>query len=374
MALKTVKKGEAVFERVILASVETNEFEDDDYSAPLVGQPIGKPFSSALFMSPKGGHIAEIKVDFQWSGQRLDQALAGMFPDFSRSRLAALVKSGDILVDGIAATPKTKLLGGEMIQANLKPRDEDSAFTAEDVPLDVVHEDADVIVINKPPGLVVHPAAGNWTGTVLNGVLYRYPQTAHVPRAGIVHRLDKDTSGLMVVALNEAAQLSLVRQLQARTVERLYAAIARGVIHDDGTVDAPIGRHPRDRVKMAVLNVRHAGEGAHVVAGKHAVTHYRVIDQFAYHTEIECKLETGRTHQIRVHMASIGFPLEGDTVYGKGLKGLSPTLHEAVTRFGRQALHARALAFVHPRTGKTIALESEIPDDMQALIEALGEV
>jgi 23S rRNA pseudouridine1911/1915/1917 synthase len=349
--------------------VETSEFEDDDYSPA----PSGKPMSATGRASV--GNTVEIKVDFNWSGHRFDQALAGLFPDFSRSRLAALVKSGDILVNGEAAEPKTKLLGGETIQANLKARDEELAFTPEDVELDIVHEDKDVVVINKPPGLVVHPAAGNWSGTLLNGMLFHYPETASVPRAGIVHRLDKDTSGLMVVARNEASQLSLVRQLQARTVERLYAALARGLIDDDGTVDAPIGRHPRDRVKMAVVNnVRHAGEGAHVIAGKPAVTHYRVIEQFARHTEIECKLETGRTHQIRVHMASIGFPLEGDNVYGKGLRGLPIALHDAVTAFGRQALHARALAFTHPRTGKVVSFYAEIPEDMQTLIEAVGEV
>lgn len=348
--------------------METSEIEDDDYSLPLRGKAADATARAAV------GNVVELKVDFIWSGQRFDQALAGLFPDFSRSRLAALVKSGDIRVNGEAVLPKTKLLGGETIHANLRARDEDLAFTPEDVSLDVVHEDKDVVVINKPPGLVVHPAAGNWSGTLLNGMLFHYPETAHVPRAGIVHRLDKDTSGLMVVARNEAAQLSLVRQLQARTVERLYAALARGVIEDDGTIDAPIGRHPRDRVKMAVLDVRNAGEGAHVIAGKPAVTHYRVIEQFARHTEIECKLETGRTHQIRVHMASIGFPLEGDTVYGKGLRGLPIALHDAVTAFGRQALHARALAFTHPRTGKVVSFYAEIPEDMQALIEAVGEI
>jgi 23S rRNA pseudouridine1911/1915/1917 synthase len=350
--------------------METNDFEDDDYSlAPKAkasrGKTARKPDKD---VAPTSGNIVEIRVGFEWSGHRFDQALAGLFPDHSRSRLAALVKSGDVLLDGVAVEPKTKLLGGETITANLKPREEESAFVAEDIALDVVYEDKDVIVINKPPGLVVHPAAGNWRGTVLNGMLYHYPETAHVPRAGIVHRLDKDTSGLMVVALNEAAQLSLVRQLQARTVERLYAALVRGVLHEDGTVDAPIARHPRDRLKMAVVNVANSD------IGKHAVTHYRVIDQMSYHTEIECKLETGRTHQIRVHMASLGFPLEGDALYGKGSKGLTPTLHKAVSAFGRQALHARALAFNHPRTGKTVAVESDIPDDMQALLDAVSEV
>ncbi len=340
--------------------METDEFEDDDYSPATPAKTVGVKMATEI------GQQADIKVSLSLSGLRLDQALASLFPDFSRSRLAALVKSGDILVNGVAAQPKTKLIGGETIAANLKARDEDHAFSAEDVALDIVFEDADVIVINKPPGLVVHPAAGNWSGTLLNGILYRYPETVTVPRAGIVHRLDKDTSGLMVVARNEAAQLSLVRQLQARTVSRHYAALARGRVPGDGTVDQPIGRHPKDRVKMAVINS--------FGIGKPAVTHYQVIDEFTYHTQIECRLETGRTHQIRVHMSAIGFPLEGDTVYGKGLRGLTPTLHEAVTTFGRQALHAKALAFEHPKTGKTVSFEAEIPDDMLTLIEAVAAV
>jgi 23S rRNA pseudouridine1911/1915/1917 synthase len=341
--------------------MHTNDLEDEDYSPA--------PSAAAVPGSDAAGlanTTQTLKTPLQLAGSRLDQALATLFPSYSRSRLSALVKSGDVTVDGATAQPKTKLIGGETIAIHLKSRPDETAFAAEPLELDVVYEDNDVVVINKPPGLVVHPAVGNWTGTVLNGMLYRYPETAHVPRAGIVHRLDKDTSGLMVIALNEAAQLSLVRQLQARTVSRRYVALVRGLLDGDGTIEAAIGRHPRDRIKMAVVN--------NVEYGKPAITHYRVMEQYRYHTLTECRLETGRTHQIRVHMASIGFPLEGDSVYGKGSRGLAPTLLAAVTTFDRQALHARSLAFEHPVTNKTIAFEAVIPDDMETLIEAVASV
>jgi 23S rRNA pseudouridine1911/1915/1917 synthase len=337
--------------------MHTNDLEDDDYSPA----PIPDTGTDAIVNTTQ-----TLRTPLQLAGSRLDQALAVLFPTFSRSRLSSLVKSGDVTLDGQPAQPKTKLTGGETISINLKSRPEDTAFLAEPIPLDVIHEDADVIVINKVPGIVVHPAVGNWSGTILNGMLFRYPETAHVPRAGIVHRLDKDTSGLMVIARNEASQLALVRQLQARSVSRRYIALLRGVLDEDGTVDAAIGRHPRDRIKMAVVN--------NADFGKPAITHYTVLEQFRYHTLVECRLETGRTHQIRVHMASLGFPLEGDTVYGKGAKGLAPSLHEAAAAFGRQALHARALAFEHPSTHKMVSFEAEIPEDMEILIEAVAEV
>ena len=350
--------GELKRERVILSTMKKNDFEDDDYSLATLDRVAASVSATSTTVS----------VPLRLSGSRLDAALADLFADFSRSRLAALVKSGDILINGNIALPKTKLLGSEILSVNLKPRDEDKAFLPEDVALTIVYEDDDVIVINKTPNLVVHPAAGNWSGTVLNGILYRYPETAHVPRAGIVHRLDKDTSGLMVIARNEAAQLALVRQLQAHTVSRRYAALVRGIVPCDGTVNAPIGRHPRDRVKMAVIN------SATGLGGKPAITHYVVEEAFAYHTLIECQLETGRTHQIRVHMSSIGFALEGDSVYGKGIKGLTPALHDAVSTFGRQALHAKALAFVHPATKKIVSFEAPIPEDMETLISAVAEI
>ncbi|MCE2991142.1 MAG: 23S rRNA pseudouridine(1911/1915/1917) synthase RluD [Burkholderiales bacterium] len=334
--------------------MQSSEYEDEDYS------PVHPLDPSASVP------VENIVMPFSLAGERLDAALAQLFPQHSRSRIAALIKAGDIQVNGGNAEPKQRVTGSERVAITFAPRAEDTAFSAEPVPLDVVFEDDDVIVINKPPGLVVHPAVGNWSGTVLNGVLYRYPQTAHVPRAGIVHRLDKDTSGLMMVALTEAAQLNLVRQLQARSVSRQYLALLRGLLDEDGTVDAPIGRHPRDRVRMAVVQ-----NGAH---GKPAVTHYRVLEQFRYHTLVECRLETGRTHQIRVHMASLGVPLEGDALYGKGLKGLVPSLQPVVSAFARQALHAQSLAFDHPATNQRVSFQSDIPEDMQSLIDAVSHV
>ena len=241
----------------------------------------------------------------------------------------------------------------------LKARDEDLAFQPEEMALDVVFEDAAVMVINKPPGLVVHPAAGNWSGTLLNGLLHRAPQLARIPRAGIVHRLDKDTSGLMMIAMTDIAQVELVRQLQARSVKREYVALVQGRVSHDGRVDSPIGRHPRHRTKMAVVS-----------NGKSALTHYRVLERFSQHTLVECRLETGRTHQIRVHMQSIKHPLEGDAVYG-GKSVADNDLRDAIAHFNRQALHAQKLSFVHPLTSTTVSFEAPLPADMQALINAV---
>ena len=284
------------------------------------------------------------------AGLRLDQALAKLLPEESRTRLARLIDEGHVTVDGAAAASKLKLKSGESVEVALQPRPQDTAHRPEAIGLAVVHEDDQVLVIDKPAGLVVHPGSGNWEGTLLNALLHHAPAAAHLPRAGIVHRLDKDTSGLLVVARTEAAQQSLVRQLQARSVKRTYQAIARGRIARDGTVDAPVGRHPVQRTKMAVVD-----------SGKPAVTHYRVREKFAHHTWIECDLETGRTHQIRVHLASIGHPLEGDPAYaGKGPR-LIP----------RQALHAWRLAFLHPASGEKVEFESPLPDDLRALIERL---
>ncbi len=302
-----------------------------------------------------------LKVPFGLAGLRFDQALAELLPDHSRSRLTAMIKGGDITLDQRTAAPKTKMLGGEIIEARLTARQEESAFQAEDVPLNVMHEDDAVIVLNKPAGLVVHPAAGNWSGTLLNGLLYRNPAVSNLPRAGIVHRLDKDTSGVMVAARTEAAQLSLVRQLQARTMKRIYLALVRGNLRKDGKVDAPIGRHPHHRTRMAVVKEHEAG--------KPAVTHYRVLERFAFHTLVECRLETGRTHQIRVHMHSLGFPLEGDTVYGPTMTGIDNDVRDVIREFGRQALHARKLTFEHPLEGGERSFEAPVPDDMREFID-----
>jgi 23S rRNA pseudouridine1911/1915/1917 synthase len=255
-----------------------------------------------------------------------------------------------VLVEGSTARPRDRLRGGERLEVTLLPRPEESAFRPEEIALDVVHEDADVLVIAKPAGLVVHPGSGNWAGTMLNALLHRVPALKGLPRAGIVHRLDKETSGLLVVARHEAAMQDLVRQLQARTVKRTYLAIARGVVKADGTVDAPIGRHPVQRTRMAI-----------VPGGKPAVTRYRVRERFAAHTLLECDLETGRTHQIRVHLASIGHPLEGDPVYGP----------RGARRLPRQALHAWKLAFAHPGTGRRVQFTAPPPDDFEALLDAL---
>jgi 23S rRNA pseudouridine1911/1915/1917 synthase len=322
------------------------ELEDDDYISNL---PPSFPGAEA--------RCVVLEMPLSCAGMRLDQALAALLPEYSRSRLSALIRESDVLVAGAPATAKQKVRGGETVQVTLTPRAEELAFLPEAIALAIVHEDDAVIVIDKPPGLVVHPAAGNWGGTMLNALLYHAPQLAHVPRAGIVHRLDKDTSGLMVVAKTEAAQVDLVRQLQARSVKREYLALVQGRVVHDGSVDAPIGRHPRARTKMAVVS-----------KGKPAVTHYRVLERFAHHTLLECRLETGRTHQIRVHMLSLGHALEGDTVYG-GKPVADPALRAGIERFGRQALHAQRLAFVHPLTRKTVNFEAPVPDDMQALIE-----
>lgn len=302
-----------------------------------------------------------LTVPAECAGMRLDAALAQLIPDFSRSRLATWIKDGRVLVDDIAVTaPKHKLWGDETLTVDAQPDPDEIAFQPEDIPLDVLYADDTILIINKPAGLVVHPGSGNWSGTLLNALLFHYPELKSIPRAGIVHRLDKDTSGLMVVARTLTAQNNLVQQLQARTVKRHYLAIAQGDVSKDGTVDAPIGRHPRDRVKMAVVHT-----------GKPAVTHYRVLEHFTAHTLVECQLETGRTHQIRVHMAHIGHPLAADSVYNLKQVRTSIEVDMALDDFNRQALHARKLALVHPVTGKTMQWKAPIPQDFENLLAAL---
>ncbi|WP_163650600.1 23S rRNA pseudouridine(1911/1915/1917) synthase RluD [Modicisalibacter sp. 'Wilcox'] len=295
-------------------------------------------------------------------GLRLDQAAAELLPDFSRERLKSWIKRGELTVDGARARPKDKVVGGERLVLETVLEDE-VRWTPQAIALDIVHEDESVLVVNKPAGLVVHPAAGNPDGTLLNALLHHRPALAAVPRAGIVHRLDKDTTGLMVVAKTLAAQTALVEQLQARTVSREYDAVVTGVMTAGGTVDAPIGRHPRDRKRQAVH-----------VSGKPAVTHYRVVERFRGHTHVRCRLETGRTHQIRVHLAHQRFPLVGDALYGGRLKlpaGAGESLKELLRHFPRQALHARKLAFIHPDSGETLTLRAELPDDLWLLLDGL---
>ena len=309
---------------------------------------------------PIPADLVTFGVSTEFAGLRLDQALARLLPDYSRSRLQAWIRDGLVEVDGKAASVTTKLRGLEEITVAIQPDTEALAFTAEAMTLNIVFEDAAILVLDKPPGLVVHPANGNWSGTLLNGLLHHCPQLTGVPRAGIVHRLDKDTSGLMVVAKTLVAQTDLVRQLQARTVTREYLAVIEGELTHGGIVNAPIGRHPRERTRMAVMS-----------GGKPAATHYRVLENLPWHTLVLCTLETGRTHQIRVHMQSLGFPLAGDPVYGGRPRAMPEPIHRALALFGRQALHARHLALRHPVTGDTRAWDAALPDDMKMLLEAL---
>jgi 23S rRNA pseudouridine1911/1915/1917 synthase len=303
-------------------------------------------------------------VPVELAGRRFDQALAELFPDYSRSRLSAWIKAGAALLDGATVAPRQILRGGEAIALSVRMEREIGA-QPQDIALDIRHEDADVIVVNKPSGLVVHPGAGNADGTLQNALLHYDAKLAAIPRGGIVHRLDKDTSGLMVVARTLRAHTSLVAQLSAREVHRQYAAIVYGSMISGGRVDAAIGRHPHDRLKQAVRE-----------DGRDAVTHYRVRERFRAMTLVECRLETGRTHQIRVHMAHVRHPLLGDSQYGGLLKlpkGASPEFVAALRAFKRQALHAERLEFVHPKSAKTIAVEAERPADMEALLAALRE-
>ncbi|MDX9873416.1 MAG: 23S rRNA pseudouridine(1911/1915/1917) synthase RluD [Spongiibacteraceae bacterium] len=298
------------------------------------------------------------------AGQRLDQVAASLFPEFSRSRLQSWIQSGALVADGAVLRTRDKIRSGVELRLEATPEPVDSSWQAEARPLAIVHEDDDLLVVNKPAGLVVHPAAGHREGTLLNALLHHCPVLESIPRAGIVHRLDKDTTGLMVVAKNLTAQHRLVAQLQARTVHRQYDAVVAGVLTGGGRVDAPMGRHPRDRKRMAVLEH----------GGKPAVTHYRVQSRFRGHSHITCLLETGRTHQIRVHMAHLRYPLVGDPVYGgrpRPPAGALPELVTALQEFPRQALHARRLELVHPASGEPVAWEVALPEDMVALLAAL---
>jgi 23S rRNA pseudouridine1911/1915/1917 synthase len=295
------------------------------------------------------------RVPAALAGQRLDVALAKMFPEHSRSRLQRWLREGRIRLDAQAVKPKQKIWGGEQVELQSRPDPADTSFRGEAIDLDVVHEDESVLVINKPAGLVVHPGSGNWNGTLLNALLHRLPQLAAIPRAGIVHRLDKNTSGLLVVAKTLQAQTHLVRQLQARTVRREYLAVAHGVVRADGEVAAPVGRDPRSRTRMAVVD-----------SGKAALTRYKVAKRFATATLLECSLATGRTHQIRVHMQELGHPLVGDPVYRGKRRGLPDA------GFRRQALHAARLEFSHPVSGARVRFEARLPEDMRKLLESLG--
>jgi len=310
-------------------------------------------------------------VSPELAGSRLDQAAAHLFPEYSRERLKDWIKDGRLTVQGKQGKPKDKVVGGEELVLLAELESETDA-QPQDIPLNIVYEDDDLLVINKPAGLVVHPGAGNSDGTLMNALPFHHADLRLLPRAGIVHRIDKDTSGLLVVAKTLPAQTSLTTQLADKTVYREYEAIVCGVMTGGGTIDAPIDRHPSDRTRMAVVNRRDEDD----MRGRDAVSHYRVIARFRGHTHVRVQLETGRTHQIRVHMGHIGHPLAGDPVYGgrpRLPKGGTPEMIRAIQQFPRQALHARQLGLQHPITGNDMRWESPLPDDMTELLRILAE-
>jgi 23S rRNA pseudouridine1911/1915/1917 synthase len=319
--------------------------------------------------SPPVGHASTqieqtATVPEDMIGLRFDQVAATLFAEFSRERLKGWMQDGQLTVNGQQVKPKTRCLGGEQItlKATLQVQ---TSSQPEQMDLDIVYEDDDILVINKPVGLVVHPGAGNWTGTLVNGLLFHEPRLDELPRAGLVHRIDKDTSGLLVIAKNLAAQHHLSKQLADKSVYRVYDAVVVGHVIAGGTIDQPIKRHPVERTRMSVQP-----------GGRSSVTHYKVLERFGSHTLVQAQLETGRTHQIRVHLSYIGFPLVGDSTYGGRIRlprGASEHLTNTLKGFKRQALHARELGLVHPRTGEEMQFEAAWPDDFAALVEALQD-
>ncbi len=297
------------------------------------------------------------------AGMRLDQALAQLFADYSRGQITKWIKAGYVQVDQTTRRPRDSVMGGEQVFIHAQVEAVDDSWIAQAIKLDIIHEDQDVLIINKPAGMVVHPGAGNQQGTLVNALLHHAPELEAIPRAGIVHRIDKGTTGLLMIAKTLQAHNSLVSQLQERTVQREYQAIAMGVMTAGGTVEEPIGRHHIERKRMAVTGT-----------GKPAVTHYRVEQRFRAHTHIRCKLETGRTHQIRVHMAHIRYPLLGDPAYGGRLrlpKGASEQCQQALQSFKRQALHAGLLGFIHPRSEQAVSWQIDMPQDMLDILTVL---
>ena len=297
-------------------------------------------------------------------GIRLDQALAKLLPDYSRTQIQEWIKNSNITVDNKPCKPRDTVIGGEeiIIHAFLKPQ---PAWQAQPIELNIIYEDDALLVINKPIGMVVHPAAGNPDNTLLNALLHHAPELKLLPRAGIIHRLDKDTSGLLVIAKTQQALVNLTAQMKARTITRLYQAIVCGLLTSGGMIDEPIGRHPIQRKKMTVTET-----------GKPSVTHFRIIERYRNHTRIRVQLETGRTHQIRVHMAHIHYPILGDPVYGGRLqlpRGASPALIEKLRHFKHQALHAHELGLIHPVTQKPMRWQVPLPEDIQDLIRVLKE-
>ena len=303
-----------------------------------------------------------IIIPERMNGNRIDSSLSEMLPDYSRSKITAWIKSGDALIKQKSFKPKDKVIGNEVIYLTINSKQSNN-WIAEKIPLNIFYEDEDIIIINKQFGLVTHPGAGNWNGTLANALLYYDPSLSTLDRVGIVHRLDKNTSGLMVIARNEKSQKYLVEQLQNHSVSREYSALVYGHMIAGGTIDEPIGRDPKDRVKQAVL-----------MSGKDAVTHYRAIERFKSHTHVKAILETGRTHQIRVHLSHVGHSLIGDPIYGGRVrfpKKASEELKHALLNFKRQALHSKKLTLNHPISGELMSWKAPLPDDMQELLKVL---
>ncbi|SFK67554.1 ribosomal large subunit pseudouridine synthase D [Nitrosomonas aestuarii] len=326
--------------------------QNDNYNA--------KPSLSTLNETDEA--IINLVIPTDYAGLRLDQALAKLLPHWSRNRIQSWISKKRIILDGNTCSTKQKVWGNEQIQVSPNFDSAANSYTAEAITLDIIFEDNALIVINKPAGMVVHPGSGNWHGTLLNALLHHAPQLENVPRAGIVHRLDKNTSGLLVVAKTIEAQTQLVRQLQQRTVKRDYLALVLGEITQNGTVDAPVGRHPVHRTKMAITT-----------SGKTARTHYKMLESLTGCSLLQCSLETGRTHQIRVHMHAIHHPLVGDPVYGGKPRKTTPETVHLLMEFPRQALHAWQLGLVHPENGQTMHWHTELPDDLAHLLQLLRE-
>jgi len=309
--------------------------------------------------------VIDLEIPPEMAGQRLDSALARLLPQHSRTRIKGWIEQGAVLVGRQRPKPRDLVVAGARIRVQMTADEPQRAVQPEDIELRLAHQDADVFVIDKPAGLVVHPGAGNLEHTLQNGLLGLDPSLAKLPRAGLIHRLDKDTSGLLVVARTAEAQTALSRQLMARTISRNYLAVCVGVMTGGGTIDAPIGRNRSDRLRMAVRE-----------SGRPAVTHYRVIERFRAHSYLSVQLETGRTHQIRLHLSHLKYPIVGDPVYGGRFaqpRGAAPALVDTLRTFKRQALHAAQLAFDHPRTGKRMEFVSKVPDDFRKLLDALRE-
>ncbi|MDO8895884.1 MAG: 23S rRNA pseudouridine(1911/1915/1917) synthase RluD [Nitrosomonas sp.] len=334
----------------------TNSVKNKDTSSDYSVKPL------PLVRNEPAYSIIDLTIPADYAGLRLDQALAKLLPNWSRSRLQTWITENRVMLDGQVTTIKQKVWGNEHVQVSPQNMLAESTHVAEDIDLNIIHEDEAIIVINKPAGLVTHPGNGNWQGTLLNALLHHAPQLESVPRAGIVHRLDKNTSGLLVVAKTLEAQTNLVRQLQQHTVKRDYLALVLGEVTQTGSVDAPIGRHPIHRTKMAVTT-----------NGKSARTHYQVIENFTGCTLLQCSLETGRTHQIRVHLSSIGHSLAGDPVYGGKLGKTGQIIGQLLISFPRQALHAQKLALTHPQTEQILEWEADAPEDLNNLLQRLRQ-